>query len=221
MSLAEAPPTGEVPKRGKGKPRGPLAKIPCPNCGDLVTKGRMGREHETGECKKKKQLPQPSSAAVRPQGPISYQGDDIPSLDDIEGPPTDPAEGGDDTSPPEGAGPPPLDLSIIAEVMDPSVVKPMIEVVPNAVIAWKLPHSTTRADYSTKQVNGLIRFLPYILPRMMVNPFGLLALYLAFLWGAPLAAAFAEERRWQAENKKREHANPPQGSGAKAEGATA
>lgn len=198
-----------APPRPRGKPKGPLAKVPCIHCGQPVTRGRPGKAHENGDCVKKQRLPEPTNTPPPPV-PTSW-GDGIPDLAELEKEQIgeDPTAASAQDSTPAPGDLPALDLSIIGEVMDPSVVKPILEVVPNTIIAWKMPHATTRLDASAKQVNGFIKFLPYILPKMMVNPFGLLLLYIGLMWAAPIGAAFAEERRWQALNKKATHPEPP------------
>jgi len=210
VSLAESPP--QASGRPRGAPKGqPMKKVRCQHCGALVTRGRPGKRHESGACKP--QLPDigPAPAA---RGPIDYQGDDIPSLEDIESEELEREGVEPGQAPPDAPGAlPPLDTSILADVMDPMVVWPAVAEIPNAIIEWKAPHAAKRVEITKRQGDALHRALPYVLPRVLMDPKWLFAIMLAIIFVLPIGTALVQERVWKSQHKgDAEPAKPAEGA---------
>jgi hypothetical protein len=214
----EKPPVDPVTKKTVGWTKGKaMPKVTCPNCGEKVTGGeRMPKRHKTGECARKLQRDLPTG--VSPVPPEStYEGDTLPPLEDLsspEGTSSTSVDGGsgEGTPPP---GPPPVDTSILADVMDPMTVWPAIAEIPNAIIDSKAPHAKTRVEIDRRKAEALHKFLPYIIPKMLLNPIGLFAIMMGIVFVLPVGMALMEERKWKAANAAPPPKAPP------AEGATA
>lgn len=186
----------------RGHPKGkPMQKVRCVNCGALVTKGRPGKQHETGACKPK--LPEVGPAPA-PRGPVDYLGGDIPSLDDLEAEELEKEGIEPSAGPVPGGTAPPLDTTILADVMDPMVVWPAVAEIPNAIIDWKAPHAAKRVEITRKQAEALHRALPYVLPRMLMDPKWLFLIMLGIIFLMPVGVALAQERAWKAQHPEAE-----------------